>query len=121
MGTILSGLFMLIILPLILVAIAIAVMLGIGWLLTTFLPFTLFEATLISIFVFIPTVWLYYRVFGAVVGLPDLGSTLDWDEDEDEYWDDPDDWDDEPPKAYVVSPSTDTRKSNKRGRRGKKK
>jgi len=119
----LSIFFIWVILPFILVAIASLLIIGMGWVLTTFLPFTLFEAALISALGAVALLGGYYRTLANFMGLNSPFSSDDdeWDNewDDDDDWDEDDDWD-APHQAYLVAPSVSEKKTTKRGRRGKK-
>ena len=66
---------------------------GMGWILINWLrlPFTPFEATLLSLAAFVVVIWAAWRVLATVITFP-LSSRGDQDMDEDE---DEDDWDDD--------------------------
>jgi hypothetical protein len=76
---------------------------GLGWVLINWLrlPFTPFEATLLSLIALIAIAWSAWRLLINLVSLP-LGSSQeeeDWDEDEDEDYEE----DEEPEQAQHVS------------------
>lgn len=52
------------ILPALLIVIAAALLLGVGWLLTRWFAVTVFEAALITTILAVPIVWFYYRILG---------------------------------------------------------
>jgi hypothetical protein len=80
---------------------------GLGWVLINWLrlPFTLFEATLLSLVTFVAVTWSAWRLLVNLVSLP-FGSSHA-DEDEDEEWDEDEDVDyeedEEPEQAQHVS------------------
>jgi type VI protein secretion system component VasK len=80
---------------------------GLGWVLINWLrlPFTPFEATLLSLVTFVAVTWSAWRLLVNFVSLP-LGSSPE-EEDEDEEWDedeeDDEEEDEEPEQAQHVS------------------
>ncbi|MGB8648874.1 MAG: hypothetical protein WCF84_26795 [Anaerolineae bacterium] len=81
LGSILLGLFTFVFLPLALILIAAAAMLGIGSLMTRFFAVTTFEATLLVTLVAIPLGWGYMRFLG-YLEVPGASLVLNSDEDE---------------------------------------
>jgi hypothetical protein len=82
---------------------------GLGWILIHWLrlPFTSFEATLLSLVALVATTWTAWRLVVSLITLP-LGSSSVEDEDEDEDWDegedeDEEDQDEEPEEANHIS------------------
>ena len=69
---------------------------GIGWTLINWLrlPFTPFEATLLSLIAMFATAWTVWRLIVNVVSLP-FGSNLSPERDEDEDWEDEDEYDED--------------------------
>jgi hypothetical protein len=65
---------------------------GMGWVLINWLhvPFTPFEATLLSLITFVAVAWSAWRVLVNVISFP-LGTNPTEDEDEDEDWDEEED------------------------------
>jgi len=81
---------------------------GLGWVLINWLrlPFTLFEATLLSLVTFVAVTWSAWRLLVNLVSLPLGASHEEEDDDEDEEWDeDEEDYeeDEEPEQAQHVS------------------
>jgi len=81
---------------------------GLGWVLINWLrlPFTPFEATLLSLVTFVAVTWSAWRLLVNLVSLPFGSSHADEDDDEDEEWDeDEEDYeeDEEPEQAQHVS------------------
>jgi flagellar basal body-associated protein FliL len=80
---------------------------GIGWTLIHWLrlPFTLFEATLVSLISLVATTWLAWRLLAGFVTLP-LSSSSAADEGDEDEWDEDnedDEEDDEREEAQTVS------------------
>jgi len=82
---------------------------GLGWVLINWLrlPFTPFEATLLSLVTFVAVTWSAWRLLVNFVSLPLGSSHEDEDDDEDEDWDEDEDEDyeedEEPEQAQHVS------------------
>jgi hypothetical protein len=82
---------------------------GLGWVLINWLrlPFTPFEATLLSLVTFVAVTWSAWRLLVNLVSFPLGSSHEDKDDDEDEEWDEDEDEDyeedEEPEQAQHVS------------------
>jgi hypothetical protein len=82
---------------------------GLGWVLINWLrlPFTPFEATLLSLVTFVAVTWSAWRLLVNLVSFPLGSSHEDEDDDEDEEWDEDEDEDyeedGEPEQAQHVS------------------
>ncbi len=79
LGALIGALLIFVLIPLLVIGVAAAILLGIGALLTRWFPVTVFEATLIVTLTAFPLVWLYSRL------LNDLGLTgaeVELEEDE---------------------------------------
>ena len=82
---------------------------GLGWVLINWLrlPFTPFEATLLSLVTFVAVTWSAWRLLVNLVSLPLRSSHEEEDDDEDEEWDEDEEEnyeeDEEPEQAQHVS------------------
>jgi hypothetical protein len=77
---------------------------GIGWVMINWLrlPYTRFEATVLSLIALVIVTWSAWRLLGTVITLP-LESRHD--EDEDEYEDEDEDWENEDEEDYEEEPA----------------
>jgi len=82
---------------------------GIGWVMVHWLrlPFTPFEATLLSLIAFVVVTWSTAQLLGRFLTLPLKSHPEDEDDEEDQDWEDEDDEDyeeeSEPQRQYVSS------------------
>jgi hypothetical protein len=82
---------------------------GVGWVMVHWLrlPFTPFEATLLSLIAFVVVTWSAAQLLGRFLTLPLQSHPEDEDDEEDEDWEDEDDEDyeekSEPQRQYVSS------------------
>lgn len=79
-------------------AIVLGFAMGVGWLMTLFLPFTLFEASLLAIIASVVTGSFWYNFMGSLLGLN--GEPLDTDE---EFFDEQADYEEIPPNRFFKS------------------
>lgn len=77
------------------IALVISISMGIGWVLTLFLPFSLFENTLLSMFACL-TAWIIWnQLFNTAATYIPRNEEEDWDDDNEEDDDEDEDWDHE--------------------------
>ncbi len=88
MSGFLSSLLMITIIVLVGIVLALALAAafsGVGWLLSLFTPFSLFEATLIGSLAWLGLIYLLAKIFAAPSRLElNLPMLMDWDEEDDE-------------------------------------